>query len=153
MLDTLHLLGLPTLSALCLVIGCLHWLHSVHRVLDACLERIHHPHPKSGVCRTTGIQPRRLILYYTSYLISSVTSYTQLILYFTAASVSSYTGSTAHRSYRLISNCRTTSLGNRGSLRSHWGNLRNCIIFEEMVIGEQGLAALALGKFEELYNI
>jgi hypothetical protein len=43
--------------------------------------------------------------------------------------------------------------GNRGSLRSHWGNLRNCIIFEEMVIGEQGLAALALGKFEEEYEI
>ncbi len=48
---------------------------------------------------------------------------------------------------------RKRLLGNRGSLRSHSGNLRNCIIFEEMVIGEQGLAALAFGKFEELYEI
>jgi hypothetical protein len=31
--------------------------------------------------------------------------------------------------------------------------LRNCIIFEEEVKGEQGLAALALGKFEEEYEI
>ncbi len=43
--------------------------------------------------------------------------------------------------------------GNRGSLRSHSGHLRNCIIFEEMVIGEQGLAALAFGTFEDEYNI
>ena len=44
-------------------------------------------------------------------------------------------------------------MGNRGSLRSHWGNLRNCIIFEEEVKGEQGLAALAFGKIEEVYKI
>jgi hypothetical protein len=31
--------------------------------------------------------------------------------------------------------------------------LRNCIIFEEMVIGEQGLAALAWGTFEGVYEI
>ena len=48
---------------------------------------------------------------------------------------------------------RTKLRGNRGSLRSHWGNLRNCIIFEEMVIGEQGLAALAWGTFEDEYKI
>ncbi len=44
-------------------------------------------------------------------------------------------------------------MGNRGSLRSHWGKLRNCIIFEEMVIGEQGLAALAFGKFADKYEM
>jgi hypothetical protein len=60
---------------------------------------------------------------------------------------------------------RKRLLGNRGSLRSHGGPLRNCIKLrkltkmkkwmkiEEMVIGEQGLAALAWGKFEELYEI
>jgi hypothetical protein len=30
---------------------------------------------------------------------------------------------------------------------------RKSIIFEEMVIGEQGLAALAFGTFEDEYNI
>ena len=39
------------------------------------------------------------------------------------------------------------------SLRSHGGPLRNCMKFEDEVKGEQGLAALALGKFEELYEI
>jgi hypothetical protein len=43
--------------------------------------------------------------------------------------------------------------GNRGSLRSHWGNLRKCMKLKEEVKGEQGLAALALGKFEEVYEI
>jgi hypothetical protein len=43
--------------------------------------------------------------------------------------------------------------GNRGSLRSHGGNLRNCMKLKEEVKGEQGLAALALGKFEEVYEI
>ncbi len=44
-------------------------------------------------------------------------------------------------------------MGNRGALRSHWGDLRNCMSLKEEVKGEQGLAALALGKFEELYEI
>jgi hypothetical protein len=48
---------------------------------------------------------------------------------------------------------RKRLLGNRGSLRSHWGNLRECMKLKEEVKGEQGLAALALGKFEEEYEI
>ena len=56
-------------------------------------------------------------------------------------------------------------LGNRGSLRSHGGPLRNCIKLrkltkmkkwmkiEEEVKGEQGLAALAFGTFAEVYEI
>jgi hypothetical protein len=44
-------------------------------------------------------------------------------------------------------------LGNRGSLRSHGGNLRNCMKLKEEVKGERGLAALAWGKFEDEYEI
>ncbi len=43
--------------------------------------------------------------------------------------------------------------GNRGSLRSHSGKLRKCMKLKEEVKGEQGLAALAFGKFEEEYEI
>ncbi len=98
-------------------IGCRHRRSSCDWTRDFILRRIL---PLTYRIPHLTCDPRRLILYYTIHHISS------------------HLGSTAHRSYRLISNCRTTSLGNRGSLRSHWGNLRNCIIFEEMVIGERG---------------
>jgi hypothetical protein len=38
-------------------------------------------------------------------------------------------------------------LGNRGSLRSHWGNLRNCIIFEDEYEIE------GVYEIEGIYNI
>jgi hypothetical protein len=91
----------------------------------------------------------RLILYGIRAASSYTIPHTQLILYLISHLIRHIlypAHPILHGSIRLISNWRQTSLGNRGSLRSHWGNLRNCIIFEEEVKGERGARFARMGE-------
>jgi hypothetical protein len=101
-------------------IGCRHRRSSCDWTRDFILRRIL---PLTYPIPHLTCDPRRLILYYTAYPAHPI----------------------LHGSIRLISNCRTTSLGNRGSLRSHSGNLRNCMKLKEEVKGERGARFARMG--------